>query len=400
MYKNASDIEPCKSLRNCERPVLYETMAQILDEMNTSLKTENEALRNSIAALEQALNSSVKSIAALEQALNSSVTKLEAQKMENEKSRKADYEALKMSFEAQLEAQNKSIAMSFEAQLEAQNNSIAVLTNNVTAQNKYIAVLTNNVTAQNKYIAVLTNNVTAQNKSIAVLTNNVNGIRVALTPATFQSMAETCIYKQAEGLTALLISKGMSISNGQEGLQYRWSQVGMKVLNELLVVNSRKWNVHWERDLFGGKNNSNHYSQELRTEAICRILSGLSFFVQTVPSSTLLSWPPDRNTVVHDGNFLHAVHGPFDSENEIDDEQKVAEQEKLSGQIQSWAPAEIPALQVPKGGTFEDEQTRRQVVEPFLDSLLDDLKAKIPQGNALTRHLVATKKSILRKLCR
>ena len=370
MYKNASDIEPCKSLRNCERPVLYETMAQILDEMNTSFETKMEAQKSENEALR-------KSIAALEQALNSSVTKLEAQKI--------DYEALKMSFEAKMEAQNKSIA---------------VLTNNVTAQNKYIAVLTNNVTAQNKYIAVLTNNVTAQNKSIADLTNNVNGIRVALTPATFQSMAETCIYKQAEGLTALLISKGMSISNGQEGLQYRWSQVGMKVLNELLVVNSRKWNVHWERDLFGGKNNSNHYSQELRTKAICRILSGLSFFVQTVPSSTLLSWPPDRNTVVHDGNFLHAVHGPFDSENEIDDEQKVAEQEKLSGQIQSWAPAEIPALQVPKGGTFEDEQTRRQVVEPFLDSLLDDLKAKIPQGNALTRHLVATKKSILRKLCR
>ena len=371
--------------------------------MNTSLKTENEALR--------------KSIAALEQALNSSVTKLEAQKMENEKARKADYEALKMSFEAKMEAQNKSIAvenekarkadyealkMSFEAKMEAQNKSI-VVENEKARKADYEALKMSfeaKMEAQNKSIAVLTNNVTAQNKSIAVLTNNVNGIRVALTPATFQSMAETCIYKQAEGLTALLISKGMSISNGQEGLQYRWSQVGMKVLNELLVVDSRKWNVHWERDLFGGKNNSDHYSQELRTKAICRILSGLSFFVQTVPSSTLLSWPPDQNTVVHDGAVLHAVHGPFDSENEIGEQQKLAEQQKLSGQIQSWAPAEIPALQVPKGGTFEDEQTRRQVVEPFLESLLDDLKAKIPQGNALTRHLVATKKSILRKLCR
>ena len=213
-------------------------------------------------------------------------------------------------------------------------------------------------------------------------------------------MAEPCIYKQAEGLTALLISKGINVSNGQQGLQYRWSQLGMKVLNELLVVDSPKLNVHWERDLFGGKNNSNHYSQELRTAAICRILSGLSFFVQTVPSSTLLSWPPDQNTVVHDGAFLHAAHGPFDSENEIGEQQKLAEKQKLSGQIQSWAPAQILALPVPKGGTFEEEQTRRQVVEPFLETLVNDLKAKIPQGNALTGHLDATKKSILRKLCR
>ena len=79
---------------------------------------------------------------------------LRSQLTENEKARKTEYEALKMSFEAKLEAQNKSIA---------------------------------------------------------VLTNNVNGIRVALTPATFQSMAEPCIYKQAEGLTALLISKGISL---------------------------------------------------------------------------------------------------------------------------------------------------------------------------------------------
>ena len=80
---------------------------------------------------------------------------------------------------------------------------------------------------------------------------------------------------------------------------------------------------------------------------------------------------------VHDDAFLDALLGLFASENEI------GEQQKLAGQIQSWAPAEIPALQVPKGGKFDDEQTRRQIVQLCLESLVDDLKAKIPQGKQL-----------------
>ena len=222
--------------------------------------------------------------------------------------------------------------------------------------------------------------------------NKLNGIRCALAPVTTQAMAEACIYKQAKGLSSRFVSpQSKTFKKDQEGLQYRWSQVGLDVLHKLLD-NSQDLNVKWKRAIFGGNTNQNYFSQELRMEAICAILSGLTFFVKTVPSSTLLSWPPDRNRLAQDGVFLDALLGPFESKNEMDDLQEIA------GVIQSWVPSKVPVQQVPKGCDYEQEQTRRQVVEPVLESLVLELEAKLPQGSIGS--LQATKQSVLKELCK
>ena len=268
---------------------------------------------------------------------------------------------------------------------------------------KKMDFLSNEMKALRTDNKALRENQEAQARQITKLQENdkkrqqeLNGIRSALEPATTFAMAETCVYKQVEELTFRLISQDKEISEeisiDQEGLQYLWSKVGMQVLDEL-IQGKRAQNKRW-RGMLLGKMDAALQTQEHRTEAICAILSGLSFFVKTVPSSVLLNWPPARNIVVHDGNFLHALHGPYESKNEIDDVQKVV------GQIQSWVPPKLPALQVPNGGSYETENTRRQMVEPFLDSLVNELVGKFRGHDICINRLQTTKQFVLTKLCR
>ena len=240
--------------------------------------------------------------------------------------------------------------------------------------------------------------ITKLQQNVTKLQEGINGVRCVLAPATTQAMAETCIYKQAEGLTSRLSSQGMVIWNGQEGLQYSWSQVGKKVLDELLLANEddQALEISWEQELFGGKDNSEFYTQELRMEAICAILSGLTYFAQTVPSSTLLSWPRDRGIFSNDGAYLNAFLGSGESKSGIQEETK-----KVVGVIQSWVPSEIPFQKVPEeGGDYNNEQTRREIVVPFLESVVDELKKKLPGDSIVISRLDTTKQSVLRELCR
>ena len=247
--------------------------------------------------------------------------------------------------------------------------------------------------------------ITKRRKEITKLQQNhtklregINGLRCVLAPATTQAMAETCIYKQAEGLTSRLISQGMVIWNGQEGLQYSWSQIGKKVLDELLLANEddQALEISWEQELFGGKDNTAFHTQELRVEAICAILSGLTYFVKTVPSSTLLSWPQDRDTFSNGGAYLNAFLGSVESKSGIQEETK-----KVVGVIQSWVPSEIPFQKVPEGGgDYNREQTRREIVKPFLESLVNELKEKLPEDSIVISRLDTSKQSVLSELCR
>ena len=119
------------------------------------------------------------------------------------------------------------------------------------------------------------------------------------------------------------------------------------------------------------------------------------FFVKTVPSSTLLSWPRDQNTFSNDGAYLNAFLGSVESKSEIQDTKKVA------GVIQSWVPSEIPFQKVPEeGGDYNNEQTRREIVGPFLESLVNELKKKLPEDNIVISRLDTTKQSVLTELCR
>ena len=254
------------------------------------------------------------------------------------------------------------------------------------------------ITKQQDEIAKRQEEITKLQQNVKKLQEAISGVRCVLAPATTQAMAETCIYKQAEGLTSRLISQGMVIWNGQEGLQYSWSQVGKKVLDELLLANEddQALEISWEQELFGGKDNSEFYAQELRMEAICAILSGLTYFAQTVPSSTLLSWPRDRGIFSNDGAYLNAFLGSVESKSGIQEETK-----KVVGVIQSWVPSEIPFQKVPEeGGDYNREQTRREIVKPFLESVVDELKKKLPGDSIVISRLDTTKQSVLRELCR
>ena len=240
-----------------------------------------------------------------------------------------EFEAYKTSFEAIKKSQQD-----LRAEIAKQQDEIKKSQQDLRAE----------ITKQQDEIAQRQEEITKLQQNHTKLREGINGLRCVLAPATTQAMAETCIYKQAEGLTARLISQGMVIWNGQEGLQYSWSQVGKKVLDELLLANEddQALEISWEQELFGGKDNSEFYTQELRIEAICDILSGLNFFVQTVPSSTLRSWPRDRGIFSNDGAYLNAFLGSVESKSGIQEQTK-----KVAGVIQSWVPSEIP-VGVPK----------------------------------------------------
>ena len=127
---------------------------------------------------------------------------------------------------------------------------------------------------------------------LSTVENEIKGIRAAMAPAVVYSLLETSVNQIMEKLnTQYTFLHRATIGKVME----KAVQFANWALSRMLGVTTNAWNMRKKVCL---------EEQTLYREA----LTGLQVFLQNVPKIHVKNWPPERNTVAHNGMLLKSLY--------------------------------------------------------------------------------------------
>jgi hypothetical protein len=121
-------------------------------------------------------------------------------------------------------------------------------------------------------------------------------------PAVLFSLLETAVYKSLEKF---------GFHDKDEKLRYNCSQFATAILSSWLIVREDDaGEVIYSKDLKNARKGVVKASElpEYRTRLTKVIHKAIYVFLEVVENDMFDQWPPDRNPLMHNGNFLNALY--------------------------------------------------------------------------------------------
>ena len=145
----------------------------------------------------------------------------------------------------------------------------------------------------------------------------------------------------------------------------------MATMKKLLYKNDLQLSLRSEA-IQGITSSDEEDDRDYKGQAMYQMFQGLIAFVQIMPPSKLQDWPPERNSLMHNGAFLEGIFGPFDEDH------PTGEHEELTKKIQAHNPVILSPF---------PRRNREAVIRESLEGLVMELRAKLPHWEIEDEHL-------------